>query len=130
MDTQANDQRINSLKVATFGVVAGIVSWVVVPVASGKFEPYDSGVGMAVNQLVLSISFAIIFWRYRLLTALLFALGAYAGTNAYVYAFGGGDHRGFWMLGAVVSTSLFALPLIGGCAAAIIRKLRSRNSGT
>lgn len=123
MDTQAKDERVNPLKLATFGSVAGAVSWAVVPVVSGKFEPFDSTVGLFANQIVLSIPVVIVAWRYRLSTALLLALGAYIGINAYVFALGGAEHRAWWALGAVVSTGLFAAPLVAAFAAVAIRKL-------
>lgn len=123
MSTQAKDERVISLKLATLGAVAGAVSWAVVPVVSGKFEPFDSTVGMLANQMALTIPVVIVALRYRLFAAFLFGIGAYIGLNAYVFALGGTEHKAWWVLGAVVSTVLFAAPLVAAFSAVAMRKL-------
>lgn len=83
------------------GAVVGAFSWFAASVVSGTFEPYDSGVGLLLNQIILSVPAIVLAWRHRITVPLLFLVSAYPGLNAYAWAFGSSEARawGAWRSG-------------------------------
>jgi hypothetical protein len=42
--------------------VVGAIRWFAASVVSGTFEPYDSGVGLLLNQIILSVPTVVLAW--------------------------------------------------------------------
>lgn len=118
------------LLTAVGGAAVGALSWLIASIASGKFEPYDSGVGLLVNQFILSASAAFLAWRYRAVVSFLFMVCAYLGLNGYTYVFGSSETRAWASLGAVVSALLFVSPVIFTLGAIVIHRLLRGLSGS
>ena len=106
------------------GAVVGAFSWFAPSVVSGTFEPYDSGAGLLLNQIILSVPAIVLAWRHRITVPLLFLASAYPGLNAYAWAFGSSEARAWAGLGALVSVLLFLAPMGFGLGAAALRRLR------
>lgn len=120
-----NSPRTNpgTLLLITGGATTGALGWFAASLASGTFEPYDSGTSLLVNQGILTAPAVLLAWRYRLAVPFLFMAGAYLGMNAYAYAFGGPETKAWAALGAVVSTLLFLLPMALTLGTAALRHL-------
>jgi hypothetical protein len=103
------------------GLAAGVLSWVMAMIVGGTFEPYDSGAGLIINQLLLSAPMLIVAARQRALAALLYLLGAYVAMNAYAYGFGGTGHRVWAALGAITNLMLLIVPAALGLIVIAIR---------
>lgn len=98
------------------GACTGAFAWFASANASGAFEPYNSSIGILVNQAILVTA---AFWaglRMRPWFVLLFLVGLYFGLNAYSYVFGNSETRVWAALGAVVNVILLILP--GFCSLA------------
>ena len=102
----------------------GAFSWFAASVVSGTFEPYDSGAGLLLNQIILSVPAAVLAWRHRIAVPLLCLASAYAGLSAYAWAFGSSEVRAWAALGALVSMLLFPVPVAFALGAAALRRLR------
>lgn len=109
------------------GAGVGGLSWAVASLASGKFEPFDSGVGLIVNQFILTVSTAFLAWRYAIATPILYLTAAYLGMNGYAYLFGGSESTAWVLLGAIVSTTLLLAPMIGLFVTIAVKALRRRS---
>lgn len=118
------------LLTAVGGAVIGALSWFIASLVSGKFEPYDSSVGLLVNQFILSASVAFLAWRYRAAVPLLFMAGAYSGLNGYAYVFGSSETRAWAVLGAAVSVLLILMPMSFALGAVTLRRLLRGPSGS
>lgn len=99
------------------GVILGAFSWIVCPLVSGQFEPYDTGVGLAIGQASMLILAVYIGWAKNLVFLLLAIGGMYLGQNSYAYVFGSSETRAWMLLGLFTSLLLCILPLIGGLLA-------------
>lgn len=106
------------------GAAVGALSWLVASLVSGTFEPYDSGVGLLLNQIILSVPTAVLAWRHRITVPLLFMASAYLGLNVHACAFGGSEARAWALLGASVSVLLFPAPMVLALCTAAIRRRR------
>lgn len=109
----------------TAGVVLGALSWSLAAMTSGHFEPYDSNLGLLVNQLVLSVPAGVLAFKRGARPSLVFVLGSYLGMNLYVFAFGGGEQRAWFTLGMVTSLLLIVAPLLVALVSAAIRARHS-----
>ena len=103
-----------------------MLSWALAHAVSGRFEPYDSGSGFLVTQLILVGAALGLGIRRGVGSALLFVLGAYLGLNGYAYVFGGEDSRVWAPLGAISSLVLVALPLVAGLVGGGVRRRAAR----
>ena len=111
-----NNQVINLI----IGLLVGAVSWGVVSIVSDKFEPFDSGVGFMVGQVILSV---IAFWmgyKKRIRELLVYLAGAYMGMNIYAYAFGSSEQKAWVLLGMFSTIFLIIYPLVCGMIGKII----------
>jgi len=109
------------------GGVAGVLSWALAWVISGRFEPYDSSLGLLVNQLLLCASLALLLRRAELIGPWLYFLGAWLGMNAFSYFAGSSESRAWAQLGAVISLLLLALPVSVWVLVALWCRLRLRS---
>ncbi len=108
------------------GVVAGGLSWALLWGLTGHFEPYDSGVGLALNQLLLCGPM-VLLRRYRLIWFGLYPLGAWLGMNAWAYWAGSSETRAWAEAGAAISLLLLVLPVVGWVLAGVWRWYRSQS---
>jgi len=104
------------------GIVLGVVSWLAAWLGSGHFEPYDSSLGLLINQLIVALP-ALYFGLARRPGGLfLLVLGAWLGMNGYHYLFGGAEARAWAGLGAAMSLLLLAVPTLIGVGGLAIRR--------
>jgi len=111
-----NNQVVNLI----IGLLVGAVSWGVVSIVSDKFEPFDSGVGFMVGQVILSV---IAFWmgyKKRISELLVYLAGAYMGMNIYAYAFGSSEQKAWVLLGMFSTILLIIYPFVCGIIGKII----------
>lgn len=111
----------NLLQPFLSGIALGAFSWFVVPLVSNKFEPFDSDTGLWIGQALMAVAAFYFGFTRRVISVLVFAVGAYIGLNLYPYLFGGSEQRAWASLGLVVSTLLCVLPLIAGIVGAIAK---------
>jgi hypothetical protein len=113
------------------GIALGAFGWGMSHWVSGKFEPYDSGAGFLVTQIVLAPVAAMAGYRRGIAAAFVLVVGGYLGLNAYAYAFGGSESRAWAMLGAISTLLLVIVPafagLLGGVAKRLIARFRRSN---
>jgi|GEM_PF-1634253 len=115
-----------SISVLTVGSGCGALSWFAAHAVSGSFEPYDSSIGLAANQLVLCLPAMVLACKPRLALLLFYFLGAWLGMNAYAYVFGSSEQRAWAMLGVVSSLLLLFWPMVLAVVAVVIRYIWSR----
>ena len=115
-----------SISMLAVGSGFGALSWIAALAVSGSFEPYDSSIGLAVNQIVLGLPAIWLACRPRLALLLFYFLGAWLGMNAYGYVLGGSEHRVWAMLGAVTSLLLLFWPVVLAVVTVAIRCIWSR----
>lgn len=93
------------------GGVVGVLSWALAWLISGSFEPYDSSLGLLVNQLLLCAPLALLLRRASLMGPWFYFCGAWLGMNAFSYLAGNSESRAWAQAGAVISWLLLALPI-------------------
>lgn len=99
------------LGVLVLGFMLGCAAWAVVPLVSNKFEPFDSGIGMLIGQLVLSAVAGYLGFSRGVKAVLVFAVGLYVGFNVYSYTFGSTDARAMFVLVLLANIFLCVYPL-------------------
>lgn len=98
--------------IAGFGL--GVGSWAIVPLVSGKFEPFDSSAGFYIGQALSSaVCFYAGFTR-GFKSVLILLTGFYAAANVYAYLFGSTDARAMFVLGLLFNLLLCVYPLLFG----------------
>jgi hypothetical protein len=125
-DIAANGKLANCVIIFVAAVCVGALAWFASAKASGVFEPYDSSIGIFVNQAVLVTAAIWTGLRGRLLFVLAFLAGAYLGLNAYPYLFGSSESRAWATLGAVVNASLVIVPSVCSFIALACRTIVGR----
>ena len=100
------------IRIAFAGIFLGAASWGVVGLVSNRFEPFDSGTGLLIGQLVLSLSSFAIAYRTGMWKALLFVAASYVGMNVYANVFGTTEQRAWFILGLVTTLSLIISPVM------------------
>jgi hypothetical protein len=103
------------------GFVLGGVSWGVAHAVSGTFEPWDSGTGFLVTQLILSFGSFVVGFRNGIVSSMILVVGSYLGLNAYAFAFGGSETRAWAVLGAVTSLALVLFPALAAVLGGLSR---------
>lgn len=101
---------IRLLWVAMGGGLIGASNWLITGMISGSFDPYDSSLGLLINQLILAMPALLLAWFYRPRIWLLFLLCAYVGLNVSSYIFGSSEARAWFMLGAFTSLVFLMFP--------------------
>lgn len=92
-------RKIRLLWAALGGGRTGAFNWLMTGMISGSFDPFDSSLGLLVNQLNLAIPAMLLAWFYRPRIWLLFLLCAYVGLNIASNIFGSSEARAWFMLG-------------------------------
>lgn len=104
------------------GILLGALAWAAASLLSGRFEPYDSGLGFAITQIVLCPPAFHTGMKQGMTRAIALVAGSYTGLNLYAYALGGSEARAWALLGAISALLLVALPLLAG----VLGKLANR----
>ena len=114
------------------GVLLGALSWGMAYEVSGTFEPFDSGTGFLVTQVILSLAAFMFGFKKGIVASVVLVAGGYVGMNAYAYAFGGSEARAWAVLGAITTIALILLPasagLLGGIVGRLSLMLRQRKA--
>ena len=109
------------------GVLLGVLSWGMAYAVSGTFEPFDSGTGFLVTQVILSFAAFMFGFKKGIIASVVLVAGGYMGMNAYAYAFGGSEARAWAVLGAITTIALVLLPALAGLLGGIVTGLSSRH---
>jgi hypothetical protein len=115
---------MSGLIIFVIGVAIGALSWVISPLLSGGFEPFDSGLAMVVGQIAMSAYSGYIGFRYGFAKLLVTVFGMYVGQLGYAYSFGGSEGRAWILLGAFTIMLLCVVPALTGLIGVIIRRKR------
>lgn len=110
------------------GVLIGAFSWLMVGMISGSFDPFDSSLGLLVNQFILAIPAMLLAWLYRARVWLLFLLCAYVGLNAASYVFGSLEARAWFMPGAFTSVVFLFYPAVLALGLTVFRAFQRKRS--
>jgi hypothetical protein len=109
------------------GISLGAASWGLSQAVSGRFEPFDSGVGFLVTQIILSSAAFMVGIRRGIVDPVVLVSGAYLGMNAYAYAFGGSESKAWATLGAITTIALVVFPALAGVLGGIARRVLARS---
>lgn len=104
----------NKFKIFILGIVFGALSWAVCPLVSDRFEPFDTSIGLAFGQLILSVAAIYVSLRSNYVGLLILILGMHLGQNAYAYIFGSSEQSAWIGLGLFISLLLLLAPLVSG----------------
>jgi hypothetical protein len=118
--------RIGSVSI---GVLLGAGAWGLGFAVSGVFEPFDSGLGFLVTQLVLCTGAFLAGMTgggARLARVL---AGSYVGLNLFAVGFGSSEARVWIVVGAITTLFLIALPLTAGLLGVGMRRVRAKTAG-
>jgi len=108
------------------GFLLGAMSWGIVSLVSDRFEPFDSGIGWFIGQIMLSAVAWGIGYRLEIRQVFIFVFSAYVGMNAYAYSFGGPEQRAWFFLGLITTLSLLVFPTISGLCGRVLKYVRSK----
>jgi hypothetical protein len=111
------------------GLALGPLSWAASYLASGTFEPFDSGTGFFVCQTVLVLGLLMVGLRAGLWHALLCLSGTWIGMNSYAYLTGGSETRAWIVLLLFSSLTLLLFPLAATLLGSSIHAVRKRRAG-
>ena len=109
------------------GILLGALSWGMAYTVSGTFEPFDSGTGLLVTQVILSSAALMFGFKKGIIASVILVAGGYMGMNAYAYAFGGPEARAWAMLGAVTTIGLVVFPVFAGLLGGLVSHWLSRH---
>ena len=96
------------------GIFLGAMSWGIVSLVSDRFEPFDSGIGWFIGQIMLSAVAFGVGYKRGIRQVFIFSFSAYVGMIAYAYSFGGSEQRAWFFLGLITTISLLVFPTIFG----------------
>lgn len=106
------------------GVALGAASWLVVPLVSNRFEPYDSSAGLYIGQSLMSVAAFYFGYTRGVTSVLVFVAGAYISLNLYPYVFGTSEARAWAILGLFMSLLLCVFPLAIGLLGKFFKKCK------
>ncbi len=99
------------------GIFLGALSWIVCPLVSDRFEPFDTGTGLFIGKSIMLLFTVYVGWVRNIKSVFVAVLGIYIGQNAYAYLFGGSEAAAWAALLLITSIFLCIIPLVGGLAA-------------
>ena len=110
------------------GIFFGALSWIVCPLVSDRFEPFDTSTGFFIGQSIMLLFTVYVGWVSDIRSVLVAILGIYIGQNAYAYLFGSSEAVAW--AGLLLFTSIFLciIPLVGGLASRGFRVYCSRHA--
>lgn len=119
--------RLRTLLAAfALGLLLGPASWLVVRLATGRFEPFDDSAGFYLCQGVLALPMAALAFRRGVIAAMPALPGAWVGMIGYASAFGSDETRAWIVLLLFSSLTLLMVPLAALLAGGIGHALRRR----
>jgi len=99
----------------------------VVPLVADEFEPFDSGIGFLIGQLIMSAGAFYFAFAKDTKSILVYLLGIYLGQNIYAYAFGPPGTRSWAGLLLITSIALCVFPVIAAISGKLITILSNRS---
>lgn len=103
------------------GLILGAVSWAIVPIMSGRFEPFDSEIGFYTGQIMLATAAFYLGFTHGMKQVLVYIVGVYIGSIIYAYVFGSSDARALIIFGLIVTWGLCIFPLLSGIIGKLVR---------
>jgi hypothetical protein len=110
------------------GIILGALSWAICPLVSESFEPFDTGTGFIIGQLVMVIFVSFIGWSKNVKAVILSVAGLYVGQNTYAFIFGTSEAKAWAILLLFTSIFLCLLPLVSGLIARSINVYLQRHT--
>ncbi len=117
---------MSKVKIFLLGIVFGALSWIVCPLVSDRFEPFDTSLGLVIGQIILSVAAISISLRSNPIGLLILILAMHFGQNIYAYAFGGSEQRAWIVLGLLVNLIFLVIPLGTGVLCILIKRKKSK----
>lgn len=108
------------------GIIIGGLSWAICPLVSDKFEPFDTGLGYVLGQILMTSFTVYIGFNGGFRNLLVAVFGAYVGQNAYAFTFGSDETRAWFLLLMFTSLFLCVIPLLAGIVSMFISKYKTR----
>lgn len=120
--------QMNKISIFVIGFILGAISWAICPFVSDRFEPFDTGKGFIIGQLIMIVFAAYIGWANNIKNVIISVAGMYVGQNAYAYEFGTSEAKAWALLLLATSIFLCILPLISGLVTRGINVLLQRQT--
>jgi hypothetical protein len=108
---------MNKRTIFVIGFILGCLSWAICPLVSDRFEPFDTGIGFLIGQVIMAVFTVYIGFIANYKKLLLAVLGLYLGQNAYAYVVGGSEAKAWAVLLLFTSIFLCIIPLVFGLSA-------------
>ncbi len=108
---------MNRRAIFVIGFILGCLSWAICPLVSDRFEPFDTGTGFLIGQVIMAIFAAYIGFIANYKKFLVAVFGLYLGQNAYAYVFGSSEAKALAILLLFTSIFLCIIPLVSGLSA-------------
>ena len=110
----------------SIGILAGATSWGVASLVSDKYEPFDSGIGFLIGQIILCAIAYRVAYKKKFGDLVIYVVATYVGMNSYSYIFGGSEQRAWALLGLITTISLIIFPFICGVIGIIVRNVQQK----
>jgi len=108
---------MNRRAIFVIGFILGCLSWAICPLVSDRFEPFDTGTGLLIGQVIMAVFAAYIGFIANYKKLLVAVFGLYLGQNAYAYVFGSSEAKAWAILLLFTSIFLCIIPLVSGLSA-------------
>ena len=105
---------MNKPSIFIVSLILGAASWAVCPLVSDRFEPFDTGIGFIIGQLLMVTFTAYVGWTTNTISVILSVVGLYISQNVDAYIFGTSEAKAWAILLLLTSITLCILPLISG----------------
>lgn len=100
------------------GYVVGGLTW---PVSSmlivGHFLPHDSGSGLLVAQVIMTLIAIYVSFKYDFITLSFLTLGFFVGFNTLPYLFNSTEMKGWYFVAMIASLCFIVIPFLLGVGA-------------
>lgn len=113
--------------ILTVSLSAGAASWALTSLNIFNSMPKDSGVALALNQLLLCSTSFMVAKKAGFLMMLTSVFHLYVGQNIYLSFVGGMEHSIHVLLGLAYTASLCILPLLVGMTGALFHLIKSHH---
>ena len=108
---------MNKKVILVIGFILGCFSWAICPLVSDRFEPFDTGIGYLIGQVIMSVFTVYVGFIANYKKLLVAVLGLYIGQNAYAYIMGSSEAKAWAILLIFTSIFLCIIPLVFGLLA-------------
>ena len=113
-------QILSKNKIFLIAFTLGIVSWVICPIIGDRIEPFDTGRGYLVGQILMSAYLGYVGWSYGGKKILVAILGIYLGQLVYSLIVAS-DPLAY--IGVITIWFLCVIPAISGSVAMLVAKI-------